>query len=65
MLLVMNAHSDVVGFKLSDCTDGKEWRLLIDTNIPDDETGNFGIGDHYGVTARSLLLFELQTGAGP
>jgi glycogen operon protein len=55
----------VVGFKLSDCTDGKEWRLLIDTNIPDDETGNFGIGDHYGVTARSLLLFELQTGAGP
>ena len=34
MLLVMNAHSDVVGFKLSDCTDGKEWRLLLDTNVP-------------------------------
>jgi glycogen operon protein len=64
MLLVMNAHSDGVGFKLPECTDGKGWRLLIDTNIPEDEAGDFDIGDQYGVTARSLLLFELQTGAG-
>jgi hypothetical protein len=36
MLLVMNAHSDVVGFTLPKCTDGKGWRLLVDTNIPDE-----------------------------
>jgi hypothetical protein len=35
--------------------------LLIDTNILDEKTGSFAIGDTYGVTARSLLLFELQT----
>ena len=61
MLLVMNAHSDVVGFTLPECPDGKGWDLLIDTNIPDEDGGNFVIGDQYGVTARSLLLFELRT----
>jgi isoamylase len=63
MLLVMNVHSDVVGFTLPECTDGKDWTLLIDTNIPDEEGGRFAIGDTYGVTARSLLLIELKTEA--
>jgi isoamylase len=61
MLLVMNAHSDVVGFTLPECTDGKGWDLLIDTNIPDEDGGSFTVGDQYGVTAQSLLLFELRT----
>ena len=61
MLLVMNAHSDVVGFTLPECTGGSQWTLLIDTNIPEEETGSFATGDSYGVTARSLLLFALQT----
>jgi isoamylase len=61
MLLVMNAHSDVVSFTLPECIDGQEWDLLVDTNIPDEDGGNFAIGDQYGVTARSLLLFELRT----
>jgi isoamylase len=57
----MNAHSDVVGFTLPECADGKGCDLLIDTNIPDEDGGSFAIGDQYGVTARSLLLFELRT----
>jgi isoamylase len=60
MLLVMNAHSDVVAFTLPECADGREWTLLVDTNIPDGEISSFAIGDTYGVTARSLLLFELK-----
>jgi isoamylase len=63
MLLVMNAHSDVVGFSLPECADEREWDLLIDTNIPDEDGGSFAIGDQYGVTVRSVLLFELRTGS--
>jgi hypothetical protein len=58
----MNAPSDVVGFTLPECTDGKGWRLLVDTNISDEDAGSFAIGDR--VTARSSLLFELQTETG-
>jgi isoamylase len=61
MLLVMNAHSDVVDFTLPECSEGKEWILLTDTNIPDEDGDSFAIGAQYGVTARSLLLFELRT----
>jgi glycogen operon protein len=57
----MNAHHDVVRFKLPETTDAVGWQLLIDTNIPDDEAGaHFKIGHQYQVTARSLLLFELD-----
>jgi glycogen operon protein len=35
--------------------------LLIDTNITDNsEHGSFKVGETYGVTARSLLVFALQ-----
>jgi isoamylase len=64
MLLVMNAHSDVVGFTLPGCTDGNGWRLLVDTNIPDEEAGSFAIGDQYGVTARSLLYLSCRPRPG-
>ena len=60
VLLVMNAHSDVVEFTLPECADGNGWRLRIDTNIWEEEDGTFAFGDQYGVTAHSLLLFELD-----
>jgi hypothetical protein len=50
--------------KLPECTDGKRMAATHRYQIPEDEAGDFDIGDQYGVTARSLLLFELQTGAG-
>jgi len=61
LLLVLNAHHDLVEFTLPPQGSGSTWNLLIDTNIPDAEAGKvFKRGDKYGVTARSLLLFALS-----
>ena len=61
MLMVMNAHHDVVGFTLPECPGGTRWKRVIDTNLDEDaEEEEFATGDEYGVTARSLLLFALQ-----
>ncbi len=62
LLFVLNAYHDLVGFTLPNCTDGKHWKLLFDTNAPDDfREAPFQIGEVYGVTGRSCLLFELNT----
>jgi glycogen operon protein len=61
MLFVLNAYHDIVKFTLPDCTDGKHWKLLFDTNTPDSiREEPFSIGDVYDVTARSCLLFRLN-----
>ena len=60
MLLIMNAHYDVVEFTLPPCPGGEAWRLVLDTRIPDEEPmSRFAVGDKYQVTGRSLLLLEL------
>jgi len=62
MLLILNAHHDLVEFKLPAHGDGHSWSRLIDTNIPQaEDPQEFAIGASYGVTARSLLLFVLNT----
>jgi isoamylase len=62
LLIVINDHHDLVEFTLPECPGGDSWRLLIDTNITDNsETGFFKVGDSYEVTARSLLVFGLET----
>jgi isoamylase len=61
LLLVVNSHHDGVNFTLPPVPEGKDWKCLLDTNRPDihgQET--FEFGSEYTVTARSLLLFELQ-----
>ena len=60
VLLIVNASHALVGFKLPEVHGGGEWRLMIDTNQPElaDEP-IFPFGQDYGVTSRSLLLFEL------
>jgi isoamylase len=61
LLMVLNAHHDVVRFALPAVAQGGTWSLLIDTNIPDRaEKEDFRSGESYQVTARSLLLFELE-----
>ena len=61
MLLVLNSYHDVVQFTLPDCTDGKHWKLLFDTNTPESVREEaFDIGDTYDVTGRSVLLFRLN-----
>jgi glycogen operon protein len=61
LLIVLNAHHDVVEFKLPDIPGSDQWRCLIDTNVPvRDELPEFESGDVYEVTGRSLLLFALH-----
>jgi glycogen operon protein len=64
LLIIFNAHHDVVNFTLPGYDGDERWDLLIDTNVeePLAKTG-FSKGDHYAVTARSLLLLQLR-GAG-
>jgi glycogen operon protein len=51
-----------VEFKLPAQGERSSWRLLIDTNRPDEtSTPVLNSGASYGVTGRSLLLFELTT----
>jgi isoamylase len=58
MLMVLNSHHDVVNFTLPVCPGGAGWALLIDTNRTEDAPSYRGrVGDVYGVTGRSLILF--------
>jgi glycogen operon protein len=61
LLLILNAHHDLVNFTLPGRGSEERWRLLIDTNV----TGRlaqteFTKGEVYGVTARSFLLLQLR-----
>ena len=61
VLIVLNAHHDLVQFTLPELRGACRWALEIDTNITAPaEASVFGSGDVYGVTGRSLLLFARQ-----
>jgi glycogen operon protein len=59
LLLVYNAHHDIVNFVLPEVADGQSWLGLVDTNQPDAAMTEFGFGHAYAVTGRSLLVFGL------
>jgi isoamylase len=60
MLLVLNAHHDLVEFTLPSSPAGDTWTLVLDTNIPEGNAAYRGqSNDSYGVTGRSLILFSL------
>lgn len=62
VLIIFNAHFDVVNFKLPTCEGGDRWIRIIDTNLPEEsEEVFFNKGDIYSVTGRSLLMFALET----
>jgi glycogen operon protein len=66
LLLVTNAHHDVVMFTLPEVVGGREWLALIDTNQPDIiDPPAFAAGHDYAVTGRSLLLFALKPEGRP
>ena len=61
LLMVLNAHHDLVEFVLPETARGREWSLLVDTNLAGAaEPGNFATGESYGATGRSVLLFGLR-----
>lgn len=60
VLIVFNAHYELVAFTLPECAGGSRWSLLLDTNV--DELASaaaFESGDVYETTAHSVLLFAL------
>jgi glycogen operon protein len=61
LLLILNAHHDVVNFTIPEAAGGSRWVRLIDTNQTErDDAHEFAFGDTYEVTGRSLLLFILK-----
>ena len=62
LLLVHNAHFDVVNFTLPTVPDGTSWMGLIDTNQPEAPLPAFSFGENYAATGRSLLVFGLAAG---
>ncbi len=61
MLIVLNAHHDVVNFKLPSAHGGKRWHCIIDTNLPNrDELVPFEFETDYMTTGRSFLVFIME-----
>jgi isoamylase len=66
LMIVVNAHHDVVRFTLPEFVGGDRYLSLIDTNDPErGETPNIKTGEVYEVTGRSLLLFAALTSGEP
>jgi isoamylase len=59
LLLVLNGYHDLVLFTLPPHGEAAAWELHVDTNVPQlQDPLRFAAGSSYGVTGRSLLLFE-------
>jgi isoamylase len=61
LLLIYNAHHDVVNFTLPQVPEGRSWLGLVDTNQPESQLPVFPLGHSYAVTGRSLVAFGLST----
>ena len=61
LLVIVNAHHDVVNYTLPQVPEGEYWNCLIDTNRPElREHERLDFGSEFMATGRSLLLFELH-----
>ncbi|WP_084536861.1 glycogen debranching protein GlgX [Azospirillum halopraeferens] len=66
LLLIVNAHHDVVPFTLPAVAGGSRWLRLVDTEGPDRvELSASRTGDEVPVPGRTLLLFELMPDRRP
>jgi isoamylase len=59
LLILYNAHHDVVKFNLPSVADGEAWIGLIDTNQPIAQLASFEFEHRYEVTGRSVVIFAL------
>ncbi len=58
LLILFNGNEEPVPFKLPEYAGACRWSVLIDTNCPEGVSGSFELGAEYGVTERSVVLFE-------
>jgi glycogen operon protein len=66
LLLVLNAHHDVVEFTLPTGAGGCEWVRLVDTqHVNEEDVPPLPFGHKYEVTGQSLILFMLRPEHGP
>ena len=63
LLLIINGHYEDVDFVLPECTGGCKWRLLVDTDDPEQENTEFDVNSTYRIRSRSLTLMMLNGGA--
>lgn len=63
LLLIYNAHYDVVNFTLPSVAEGRGWEVLVDTNEPDLQQASYEFGAVYAVTGRSFAAFGVATSA--
>jgi isoamylase len=63
LLLIYNAHYDVVNFTLPPVAEGRGWEALVDTNDPDLQQASYEFDAVYAVTGRSFAAFGLVTSA--
>jgi isoamylase len=57
MLLLLNNHHEPVQFTLPSHPGGRSWQLLVDSDVPDLDSGaQLTSGAVHAVSARSLLL---------
>jgi isoamylase len=60
LLLLLNAHHDVVSFCLPEVAEGSHWICLLDTNRPDLRDGEeHAFNSEFLLTGRSVLLLQL------
>ena len=65
LLLIYNAHFDVVNFTLPAVPEGLRWDCLVDTNQPEAQLASYRFGVTFAVTGRSLVGFGLTTRETP
>jgi isoamylase len=61
MLVLMNAHYDVVRFKLPAFYRGQRWQRLFDTAVPETPGGRYPGGRLYDLQARSVVLMRAKS----
>src|SRR3954453_13449887 len=61
LLLVYNAHHEVVEFTLPEVPQGRSWARLIDTGVPDSTLTVYQFGHILEVASRSMLVLGLAT----
>jgi glycogen operon protein len=66
LLIIVNAHTDVVPFTMPSAVGGSRWIRLVDTHKPGDtDLPKLKFGERPEVPGRALLLFVLQPARTP